>query len=387
MADVRSLLRQQRAARRIEHPHAAYSDAGKLLCTLCREHVKAETLWDGHIKSDGHRKRHQDVDEQKKKQADEEQDQENGEKDGEEAEGSTSRATSQKRKLLDNDSMDEDSEPTEDGARRKRNRADVADSADTASPASGASSSAKEPARTPPTLARRSSATPSHGVELQIPSRPATPARSSSTPGPGAAAGSFFPAQAGSTAAKTLPSRQASTLLAAATSSSTPSTTAQPGPAVDEDEWAAFEADIASASLPAAAADDAVISAAPMTAEESAAAAAAKANEQNTEEPVDASMADDREEAARALEDEFDDMQAFEARVQKLKTQREALAAARKRSASQSQETAVDAKRLRGLDKENVTAAAGGEAVADEDESSEDDDDDDWDGFRFRTAA
>ncbi len=57
MADARSLLRQQRAARRIVHVHAAYSDTGKLLCSLCHETVKAESLWEGHLRSSGHRER------------------------------------------------------------------------------------------------------------------------------------------------------------------------------------------------------------------------------------------------------------------------------------------------------------------------------------------
>ncbi len=57
MADVRALLRQQREARRITHPFASYSDAGKLLCTLCHEVVKSEALWGNHIKGENHRTR------------------------------------------------------------------------------------------------------------------------------------------------------------------------------------------------------------------------------------------------------------------------------------------------------------------------------------------
>lgn len=380
MADVRSLLRQQRAARRIEHPHAAYSDAGKLLCTLCREVVKADSLWESHLKGEEHRRRQKALSDKRQREPQqtvekqpEDEDAPHDAPEDDPQDNNTDRAPSQKRKLQD-DSPDSDSDPHEDPSRRKRSRADLLDSVSSTS--STSKDKLQEAAQTPPTLARRSSTTPSHGIEIQIPSRPATPARrdgsSSSTPG---AAATTVQQPAG----KTLPSRQATTLLAAATASSTPSTTAQQ--AVDDAEWAAFEADIAAAANVPAAASDAVISALPMSAAESAAAAAGPAA---VGEPADTSLADDREDAARAWEDEFDDMHALEARVQRLKEQREVLAQARKRSLSQAGE-AGDAKRLRSLGKEN-TATENGEEAA-EDEESSDEDEDDWDGFRFRTAA
>ncbi|CAD0087743.1 unnamed protein product [Aureobasidium vineae] len=54
MADVRSLLRNERVSRRINHPHANYSDSGKLLCAVCNIQIKTESLWDNHIKSAQH---------------------------------------------------------------------------------------------------------------------------------------------------------------------------------------------------------------------------------------------------------------------------------------------------------------------------------------------
>ncbi|CAD0047110.1 unnamed protein product [Aureobasidium pullulans] len=54
MADVRSLLRNERASRRINHPHATYSDSGKLLCAVCNLQIKTESLWDNHVKSPQH---------------------------------------------------------------------------------------------------------------------------------------------------------------------------------------------------------------------------------------------------------------------------------------------------------------------------------------------
>ncbi|KAG9992447.1 hypothetical protein KCU78_g19387, partial [Aureobasidium melanogenum] len=54
MADVRSLLRNERASRRINHPHANYSESGKLLCAVCNVYIKTESLWENHIKSSQH---------------------------------------------------------------------------------------------------------------------------------------------------------------------------------------------------------------------------------------------------------------------------------------------------------------------------------------------
>lgn len=55
MADVRSLLRSERASRRIDHPNASYSATGTLECTVCQIPVKSDIdVWDKHIKSTQH---------------------------------------------------------------------------------------------------------------------------------------------------------------------------------------------------------------------------------------------------------------------------------------------------------------------------------------------
>jgi zinc finger protein 830 len=54
MADVRSMLRAERASRRITHPHASYTGDGKLLCNLCEALVKSEAAWQGHLHSTAH---------------------------------------------------------------------------------------------------------------------------------------------------------------------------------------------------------------------------------------------------------------------------------------------------------------------------------------------
>ncbi len=381
MADVRSLLRQQNQARRIEHPYASYSDAGKLLCTLCRDQVRAESQWDSHLQSDTHRQRLQAA---KQAQAAQKAQQE-------EATAAAAAATSQnggdeytamhsqKRKVDDEaDAMDVD-----DAARRKRSRADISIPNDQLSPdAADASASAavaeqangrRDANRTPPTLVRRMSSTPSRGVELQIPSRPATPAHrdsSNSTPG----AGSLHSGAAAGTPTTTLSaqahSRAAEPHKAAGTTQ------------VDEAEWAAFEADIAAAGAPYS--EDAVISAPAMNADQVAAAAEGDGDGDGDggdhgkrRLKAEAEIAGEKEDATKAMEDEFDDMQELEARVKRLKEKREEL---RKRTESNSLESGAARPQV-AVEETPVEAA-----VASDEEDDDDDDDDDWDGFRFRTS-
>lgn len=54
MADVRSLLRSERTARKINHRHALYSSTGQLSCSVCRIPIKSETFWDSHMRSASH---------------------------------------------------------------------------------------------------------------------------------------------------------------------------------------------------------------------------------------------------------------------------------------------------------------------------------------------
>ncbi|KAH7161611.1 hypothetical protein EDB81DRAFT_349772 [Dactylonectria macrodidyma] len=351
MADVRSLLRQQRAARRIEHPHAAYSDAGKLLCTLCHDHIKTESLWDGHVQSDAHKARLIQL--RAAAQA-------NG--------ASEAQKASQKRKHEDdgedtsNGNGDVD---MDDAMRRKRSKPDMAIALHGPEVEGD-----KDQTLTPPRLTRRTSTTPSQGIEMQIPSRPATPAHrdgsSASTPGGQPANAPAQPATAPNTTS--LPSRRASTLA----TDDRPRPTAQQ---VDESEWAAFEADIAATT--ATYDEDAVISAPAMTTEQTVAAAEAEELEaEKRRAQADVDLEDEKEEATRALEEEFEEMEELEARVRRLKEKREAL---RKRGESFSQDSG--SAKPTNLGKENLKAP-----IEEEDEDEDDEDeDDDWNGFRFRS--
>jgi hypothetical protein len=137
--------------------------------------------------------------------------------------------------------------------------------------------------------------------------------------------------------------------------------------AVDQDEWAAFERDVATppASPSRQTALDAIqskatITAAPRTREEIEAQQKEEVKTQRAQREEDSAA--DQEEAARTLEDEFEEMEALEARVQKLKDMRETIRLRRPAT----EETVED-----------------GPSLQDDDEDEEDEDYDDW-GFGKR---
>lgn len=116
----------------------------------------------------------------------------------------------------------------------------------------------------------------------------------------------------------------------------------------------------------------AVIEAAPMTAAEL--AAQAREDEKAERARRDEEMEGDKEDAARALEDEFEEMESLEERVKRLREQREAV-----RSMS-GQHAAPGGVVAGGAQPE---AEAEAEAGADEESESEDED---WDDWKFRPA-
>ncbi|KAF3352033.1 hypothetical protein VdG1_09487 [Verticillium dahliae VDG1] len=339
MSDVRALLRQQRAARRIDHPFAAYSDAGKLLCTLCHEAVKAESLWDAHLRSSGHTDKSQKQQASQKTRPTTIEEQTNG---------------THKRKH-DSDSDAEDATMVDATARKKRSRNDMNTPARSGSESSSDSAggtsrdretqATKDQTLTPPTLNRRTSTTPVQGGEMLIPSRPATPHHRDGTSSTATPLGPSPLIPQDPIAPSAQPDDAVSTV------------TAQQK--VDEDEWAAFEADIAAESVPYA--DDAVISAPAMTAEEHAANA-------RTEE-------EEREKRRLAAEK---DMEELEARVRKLKERREAL---------RSHADVTDAEKVGPPVHEaavtSPTERKGDDEEDGEEEEDDDDDEDDFMGFRF----
>lgn len=439
MADARSLLRQQRAARRIDHPHATYSNSGKLSCTICHEPIKSEAQWEGHTRGVGHRQRL--LAHQKSKQP---QPSNPASANGNATASSRSKGkdtlsdeallaqiigggggagTGQKRKhgsagsdVDMDDAAQTDKEDEEEATRKKRSRTETSPpTATTAATSSGKNDSLPPdnhnnnkdagkgtPKITPPSLVRRISGTPSHGIELQIPSRPATPSVSGTSAGstPNATSMGRSPlipsreAQAGGLSAKQAQKAAfvttATTTAGEAAATATTTVTATAAGEVDEDaDWAAFEAEVVNTAAPKTSArpaavvgyhpdNDAVISAAPLTAEQLA-AKAAKEEQERRRPAADIELEDEREEATRALEDEFEEMEELEARVRRLKEKREAL-----RRGSAPVGTTVAAA--------GVTPGAIGGAGEDGDDDDDDDDDeddddedeDDWVGFRSR---
>lgn len=298
---------------------------------MCRETIKAESLWDGHIRSATHRQQLQASQTRNLTPT------------------TGGAAPSHKRKHDDDEESVDEEEA--DAVRRKRSKNDIAVPA----PLVINGDEIKEQNLVPPTPARRASATPVQGVEMQIASRPATP---STTPNLNAPFGPspFIPQEA---AATPLPPRQANTAQVDKVD------------AVDEDEWTAFEADIAAAEAPYSA--DAVISAPAMTAAE----VEARAEEEKKRPAVEAELEDEKEEATRALENEFEEMEELEERVRKLKEKRAAL---RVRTVGETAATEGMAEAAKGgTGKENV----GMDEDADLDDD-DDEEDDDWVGFRFR---
>lgn len=147
-------------------------------------------------------------------------------------------------------------------------------------------------------------------------------------------------------------------------------TTQPPTAPIDEEEWAAFERDVASPppdpSVPSALTAAATITAAPLTAAELAAQAREQASLQGRERR-EAEVEGEKEDAARALEDEFDEMEGLEERVKRLREKREELRLTR----------AKEAENVLEDDEEKDTEGNGAER-SEEDEESDDGEDDGW---------
>lgn len=322
MADVRSLLRNERAARQISHPHATYSTTGTLVCLVCHIQLKSESLWNGHLRSPQHAMRLQRIRDGtlgRPPGAPAPDTPQDGEEDLEETATDVTNGQSTAIPLQE--------------VRSKKRKADDGDEEDSIRKRSKAGEIPDDFFDEGVTQEIGVSAPVGGGQETKLPSRPATPLK-------------------------------------------TPPLNAPPDklPAVDEDEWAAFEADIAASTAAEAAllAEEAVISAPAM----SAADIAAKSREEESaqrKERQEAEMEGEKEDAARKLEEEFEEMAELEERIKKLKEKREAL-----RVKGDAQHTTLPS-----VTKPPVMAANG---VNDEEDDDDDDeeDDDDWDGFRLK---
>ncbi|MCJ1245251.1 hypothetical protein MMC30_002454 [Trapelia coarctata] len=264
MADVRSLLRNERASRRVTHPHAAYSTTGNLSCSICHVPLKSESLWGTHLKSAQH------ISNLEKLRA------------------ATTNGSLRSRKRRADDDEDEDM--------RKRAKPTNGlpegffdNGSNVVEDDVGAEVTEDTTAAAPPTITET--------VTLEPQSLPIQP-----NPNSGVPPGFFDPSAKG---APTPPTAQ---------------------PTIDEGEWAAFERDIATTppetSAVAALTAAATITAAPLTAAEIAAKSREEASIQ-TKERREAEVEGEKEDAARRLEEEFDDMEELEERVRRLREKRE----------------------------------------------------------------
>ncbi|QSS66390.1 hypothetical protein I7I51_07247 [Histoplasma capsulatum] len=151
---------------------------------------------------------------------------------------------------------------------------------------------------------------------------------------------------------------------------------------IDEDEWAAFEREVAAPTkiIPAAP-SHATISAGPLSAAELAQREKLDKQVQMRVHEQEASL--EKEDAARLLEEEFEEMDELEERVRRLKEMRDEI---RRRGVTR-EGAGVGVGVLEGEDQsEEMTGQEvreGGGAGEDEDEVDEDEDED-WDSWRYR---
>lgn len=304
MTDVRALLAAERQSRRIQHSHLTYSSKGALTCNVCDLNVKSEQLWPGHLKSLNHRKNVQRL-------------AETGSRPG-------------KRKLDD----------VEEARPAKRKIDDVEE---------------EEPERNYEVDSRKKpKATPRSQQEI-----PAAVENVESEYGPAVQPES-----------EAIMDVLASAEPADTSNTDVQPTAPQPDPpdapapienteAVDEDEWAAFEREMAAVEQPNYA--SATIEAAPVSASDIA--------EQQKRNPIqlrEDEAEGEKEDEERRMEEEFEVMEEMEDRVKRLRERREAL-----RTKDPAQEGAT----MNGIEELSTIP----EEVEGE-EPSDDDDVDDWYG-------
>ncbi|KAL8805401.1 MAG: hypothetical protein Q9182_001967 [Xanthomendoza sp. 2 TL-2023] len=275
MASVRSMLRNERANRRIIHPHLTYSTTGTLICQVCHIQVKTEALWNKHLASAQHGLNTKRLPEAPSPAPVSSVD--------------TYRSNGSKKRKADDDRSDDET--------RKRTRGhDSTDISEDDGQEVSLADRTQQDSRPTKDKKRKRSTEPE-----EIPSEPAT------DPDPN-------------------PERVPPDPPLQQPSQSDP---------IDEDEWAAFQREVASpppeTSALTAAAD---ISAAPMTAAELAAQSREQASRQ-AKERLEAEVEGEKEDAARQMEEEFEEMAELEDRVRRLREKREQLRVNRAKSSGE----------------------------------------------------
>ncbi|KAI4129607.1 MAG: hypothetical protein LQ347_003711 [Umbilicaria vellea] len=311
MADVRSLLRNERASRRITHPQASYTNAGTLICLVCHTQLKSESLWDTHLKSALHVKRSQSL------------------RDG------------APNPVADTNGMRKRKADDGDGDSRKKTK-----------PIGGLPDGFFDESNITRGVGVDSDPEPETMDEEQ---QEATGLVEAAPPeqkiySAGVPAGFFDASIKGAPA---------------------------PTTAIDEDEWAAFERDVATpppgaSAAPSALIAAATITAAPLTAAEISARSREEASIQ-TKERREAELEGEKEDAALRLEKEFEEMEELEERVKRLRQKREDLRSRREEEARAQGGTQA----MNGVE----SAEGGGD---EDDEDDDEDEGDEWDGWGLR---
>ncbi|KIX92628.1 uncharacterized protein Z520_11657 [Fonsecaea multimorphosa CBS 102226] len=308
MADVRALLAAERQARRISHPHLSYTKSGMLVCTVCNLNVKSEALWEGHLKSANHRRNTVQA-----------ASQENA---GGANIGANAGNKGVKRKIED---VDDDEAPLE------RDEAEI--------------DARKKPKSRPESIAV---------VEDE---------------GEDRRQAGVLPPQLEEHAGRE--AKQSTPLAPAADDAPPPPNGSAQPPTLDEDEWAAFEREVAP--LAAAAQPDytsATITAAPVT------SAQLKAQEEeDRRRKLETEADDEKEDEERRIEEEFDVMEEMEERVRKLREKRDALRSGVKAGTDMGQENNSISADTAGQD----AAESRAETLEDDgEEEDEEEEEDEW---------
>ncbi|KAL8675100.1 MAG: hypothetical protein Q9168_000471 [Polycauliona sp. 1 TL-2023] len=316
MASVRSMLRNERASRRIAHPHLTYSTTGTLICQICHIQIKTEVLWKKHLETSSHvailRRTRDAIPDAPALVED------------------SNRGNGSKKRKADDDSSDDDT--------RKRTRGqDPPDSTVSEEPEILLADSTEVEALSVNGVQQKQPLA-SEGNQLQRPILDLEPKTDKNPP--------ESPIQ---------PSKQTNS-------------------PINEDEWAAFQREVASpppeTSAFTAAAD---ISAAPMTAAELAAQSREEASRQ-AKERMEADLEGEKEDAARQMEEELDEMAELEDRVRRLREKRELLRV--QRSEAKAEDIAADEEKVPpDVVKSNGSAEENEEM---RDDTDDDDEDNEW---------
>ena len=400
MADVRALLKEQQAARRIQHPDVTYSTTGRLICLVCNLQLKSESLWAGHQRSPNHKRLLQEAQSTKV----------GAKKVPPDSSGSSGKTITQdditnpptlKRTSEDEDDerapvspskkrkgRDLDDTPDKDEAIRKRSRShidptqpipkyapslpgflpegffDAGNAPRESDSKTGKEEDGEKEGQPPKTPApKKDNVTPPMLTgEFTLASRPLTPldtSRSASRSG----SKPLTPMDVG-TPSKNPLSRSSTlqTITSAAEVGDDKKEEKKIQAQIDEDEWAAFEADIAAAE---AVPDAAFITAAPVSADEMA-NMTVEETYLSKRERLERDREQEREDIINKALDEQNEMRELEARVNKLKARAEEV----KKLRVQAKEKALPEISMQET-KEN-------EEEDDDDDSDFDEDDEDW---------